>query len=55
MGYEYKDMAKLLQRDWQSVGMTKETMTDLIRRLQLVVMALKKNLGNRSSTLVAIK
>ncbi len=55
MGYEHKDMARLLQRDWQSVGMAKKTMTDLIRRLQPVVTTLKKNPGNRSSTLTAIK
>ncbi len=55
MGYKHKDMARLLQRDWQSVGMAKETMTDLVRRLQPVVTALKKNPGNRSSTLAAIK
>ncbi len=55
MGYKYKDMARLLQRDWQSVGMAKETMTDLVCRLQPVVTALKKNLGNQSSTLAAIK
>ncbi len=55
MGYEHKDMARLLLRNWQSVGMAKETMTDLVCCLQLVVTALKKNLGNRSSTLAAIK
>ncbi len=47
MGYKHKDMARLLQRDWQSVGMAKETMTDLVFRLQQVVMTLKKNYGNR--------
>ncbi len=55
MGYKHKDMARLLQRDWQSVGMAKETMTDLIRRLQPVVTALKKNPGNRLSMLTVIK
>ncbi len=55
MGYKQKDMARLLQWDWQSVGMAKETMTDLVCRLQPVVTALKKNYGNRSSTLAAIK
>ncbi len=28
MSYKHKDMARLLQRDWQSVGMAKETMTN---------------------------
>ncbi len=55
MGYKHKDIARLLQQDWQLVGMAKETMTDLVHRLQSVVMALKKNPGNWSSTLVAIK
>ncbi len=55
MGYKHKDMARLLQRDWQSVDMTKETMTDLVCRLQPVVTALKKNPRNWSSTLAAIK
>ncbi len=55
MGYEHKDMTRLLQRDWQSVGMAKKTMTDLILHLQPAVTVLKKNLGNRSCTLVAIK
>ncbi len=35
--------------------MAKETMIDLIRRLQPVVTALKKNSGKRSGTLAAIK
>ncbi len=55
MGYEHKNMARLLQRDWQSVGMAKKTMTDLVCHLQPVVTAWKKNSGNRSSTFVAIK
>ncbi len=55
MGYEDKDRARLLKRDWKSVGMAKKTMTDLVYHLQLVVSALKKNPGNRSSTLVVIK
>ncbi len=33
IGYKHKDIARLLQWDWQSVGMVKETMTDLVRRL----------------------
>ncbi len=33
MGYKHKDMARLLQREWQLVGIAKETMTDLVRRL----------------------
>ncbi len=55
MGYKHKDMARLLQRDWQLVSMAKETMTNLVRRLQSIVTALKKNPGNRSSTLATIK
>ena len=34
MGYEHLNMTALLKRDWQSVGMAKETMTDLLARLQ---------------------
>ncbi len=48
-------MARLLQRDWQSVGMAKETMTDLVCHLQPVVTTLKKNPGNQSSIFAAIK
>ncbi len=55
MDYEHKDMARLMQQDWQLVGMVKETMTNLVRRLQPVVTALKKYPGNRSNTLTAIK
>ncbi len=55
MGYEHKDMTRLLQWDWQLVDIAKEIMTDLIRRLQPVVTALKQNPGNRSSMLAAIK
>lgn len=47
-------MVRLLKRDWKSVGMIKEIMTDLIGRLQLVVTTMKKNLGNRLSTFFVI-
>ena len=51
IGFEHKTMGKLLKRDWKAVGMAKETMTDLIGRIQPVVTTLKKNSGNRSRTL----
>ncbi len=51
---EHKDMVRLLKRDWKSVGMAKDTMTDLVGHLQPVVTALKKSTGNQASTLLAI-
>lgn len=54
MGCKYQKMARLLRRDWKSVGMAKETMTDLIGRLQPFVTALNKTLSFRLSTLSAI-
>ena len=55
IGSEHETMARLLKRDWKAVGMAKETMTDLIGRIQPVVTALKKNSGNRSRTLSDIR
>lgn len=54
IGCKHENMARLLKRDWKSVGMAKQTMTDLIGRLQPFVTALNKPPGNRSSTLSAI-
>lgn len=54
MGYENQNMTRLSKRDWKSVGMAKETMTDLIVRLQPYVTALNKAPGYRASTLLAI-
>ncbi len=33
MGCKYKNMARLLKRDWKSVEMAKGTITDLVSRL----------------------
>lgn len=33
VGCEHENMARLLKRDWKSVGMARQTMTDLIGRL----------------------
>ena len=46
MGYKYKDMTRLLKRNCELVGIAKKTMTDLIHRLELIMIALKKNSGN---------
>lgn len=54
MGCKHQNMAWLLRRDWKPVGMAKETMNDLIGRLQPFVTALNKTLGFRLSTLSAI-
>ncbi len=54
MGCKYKDMARMLKRDWKSVNIVKNIITDLVHRLQPVMMTLKKTPGNRASILVAI-
>lgn len=51
IGSEHETIARLLKRDWKVVEMAKQTMTDLIRRIQPVVTVLKKQPGNRSRTL----
>lgn len=48
-------MARLLKRDYKSVGIVKNTMTDLVGRLQPVVTILKKSTGNWPNTLLVIK
>lgn len=42
MGYKHKNMSRLLKRDWKSIGMATETITDLVHRLQPIITALKK-------------
>ncbi len=54
IGCEYKNMARLLKRDLKSVGKAKNTMINLVGCLQTVVTALKKSIGKRASTLLAI-
>lgn len=49
---KYETMARLLKKDWKAVEMAKKTMMDLIRCIQFVVIALKKNFGNRSKILL---
>lgn len=55
IGFGYKTMAKLLKKDWKAVGITKQTITNLIGCMQPVVTILKKNFGNRSRAFLDIK
>lgn len=52
---KYNTMARLLKKDWKGVGMAKETMNNLIRRIQPLVTALKKNPSNWAKTLLDIE
>ena len=54
MGYKHKNMTRLLKQEWKLVGMAKETMTDLVHHLQLVITEEKKNHSNQSSTFATI-
>ena len=54
IGSEHETMTKFQKKDWKAVGIAKETMTDLIGYIQLVVTALKKNSGNRSRKVLDI-
>ena len=51
ISFKYETMARFLKRDWKAVEMAKKTMIDLIRHIQPVMTALKKNFGNWSKTL----
>lgn len=55
INFKYKTIARLLKRDWKVVEMAKQTITDLIGRIQLIVTTLKKNLGNRLKILLDIE
>ena len=52
---KYKTIMRLLNKDWKAVGMTQKTMTDLIRRIQLIVTTLEKYSDNQLRTLSDIK
>lgn len=55
IGIKHKTMASFLKKDWKTVGMGKETITDLIRCIQTIIMVLKKNSSNRLKTLSDIE
>ena len=46
LGTEHEIMTELLKSNWKTVEMAKETMTDLVARIQPVVSALRKSPGN---------
>lgn len=54
-GSKYKTMMRLLNKDWKAVGMAQKTMTDLIRRIQLIVTTLEKYSDNQLRILSDIK
>lgn len=56
IGSKYEIMTIILKQDWKLVGMTRKTMTNLIRQLQPFMMAINRSFNNNNweSMLLAI-